>query len=155
MKKPTLVMLSFLVVSIVMGCDNQEDTKQINRSGQANESKAHIPETERISGIIDNKSNFLLPKEAIITITLSDVSLMDVPAKLISQEVLTEPKSSFPIHYSLKYVPATIRHNHRYAVRADIRIDGKLRFVTDRNYPVITDKKHTKVQYLLVKKVNK
>ena len=55
-----------------------------------------------------------------------------------------------PINFALAYDPAQIIPNHTYSVSARIEVDGKLRFITDTHYPVITRGAPNHVEMLAV-----
>jgi putative lipoprotein len=79
-----------------------------------------------------------LPEEAIIYISLSDVSLADAEAQLIVEQIIIGI-TQFPIPYSLNYNPRQIIENHTYAI--GVRIEDSsdnLLFINPTAYHIIT-----------------
>lgn len=77
----------------------------------------------------------MLPANSELTVTLEDVSKMDVASTVISSKVITL-NSAPPYQVSLDYDNALIKENMRYNVRAQIRKDGKLLYSsTQSNSP--------------------
>ena len=68
---------------------------------------------------------------------LADVSRQDVPAKVLAEQIISNPGRS-PIPFELSYDPDAIVPNHSYAVQARIEWEGKLRFINDTRHCAIT-----------------
>ena len=92
----------------------------------------------RVSGTVSYRSRMALPASAIIEVKLQDVSLADAPAKVITKEEIALGERQVPVPFELKFNPGMIDPKHMYSVRASILVDGKLRFVSDKAYPVLT-----------------
>lgn len=79
-----------------------------------------------------------LPEDAVVVITLADVSLMDAPSVTLSEARL----SGFPvlpIPFALGYDPAEIEERNSYAVRAQVvDAEGNLLYTSDTMHPVLT-----------------
>jgi putative lipoprotein len=103
-----------------------------------------------VTGTVTYRERIALPPETIVQIQLLDVSLMDVSAKLITEQTLTLPHQ-VPIPFELVYRPLDIDERMTYAVRATISNGDKLLFVTDRSYPVLTRGKPEQVDLVLVR----
>lgn len=99
---------------------------------------------DSIKGDISYRERVALPPNAVVTITLEDVSLMDVAAKKIAEQTFTADGAQVPFDFELSYDANQIETKHRYSVRATIRIDDTLRFTTDTANSVITDDAKTK-----------
>ena len=93
--------------------------------------------TAMVTGTVSYRERIALPPNAVILVQLRDVSLMDVAAKLISEQSIT-PQHSVPIPFSLPYNPEEIDERMTYALFATIHSEGRLLFVTDRSYQVLT-----------------
>ena len=75
------------------------------------------------------RERLTLPPGSSVTVTLSDVSRMDVKAVEISstsQQITTGP----PYLLTLTYDPDKITDNHRYSLKARIENSGKLLFIS-------------------------
>lgn len=76
------------------------------------------------------RERILLPRKATITVTLEDVSKMDVASTVITRnEILAE--GSQPYAVNLEYKANMLNKTARYAVRARIEENGRLLFIND------------------------
>jgi putative lipoprotein len=107
------------------------------------------PDSAVVRGTVTYRERMALPPEAVITVTLSDVSLMDAPAKVLAETTFTAGGKQVPFAFELKYDPASIKPQNTYAVRATILVDGKMSWTTDTTYPVITRESPNQVELLL------
>jgi uncharacterized lipoprotein YbaY len=79
-----------------------------------------------------------LPKTAVLTVRLVDVSRQDASSTtLVEQRIETEGKQ-VPFSFDLVYEQVKIQDRNRYAVQAEIRDNGRLLYITDVSYPVLT-----------------
>jgi putative lipoprotein len=102
-----------------------------------------------VTGTLSYRERITLPPDAVVLVQLRDVSLMDVAAKLISEQVIM-PEHSVPIPFSLPYTAEDIDERMTYSVFASIRSGGRLLFITDRSYQVLTRGKSNHVKLILV-----
>ncbi|EGU52513.1 lipoprotein-related protein [Vibrio orientalis CIP 102891 = ATCC 33934] len=125
--KKALAFISSLVLGVVLvGCQSE----------QAETEQAAV---ESITGTLAYRERIALPDDAVVTITLQDISLADAPAKVIAKHRFETAGSQVPFEFDLAYDPAKIEARHRYSVSARIEVNGKLKFITDTSYPVVTD----------------
>jgi len=94
--------------------------------------------TSFVRGSLTYLQRIALPPRAEISIKLLDVSLQDVAAEVISEQIITTSGEQVPIRFQLRYDPQEIKPNHSYAVQASIRVNDQLTFTTTRRYAVIT-----------------
>lgn len=130
MKKVIALASSLLLGTVLMGC--QSETPEVAQ-----------PQIEKITGTVAYRERIALPDNAVVTVTLQDVSLMDAPAKVIAKHRFETNGAQVPFDFDLSYDSAKIEARHRYSVSARIEVDGKLRFTTDTSYPVVTDENQT------------
>jgi putative lipoprotein len=109
---------------------------------------AQAPSAGVITGVATYRERIAMPKDAVFEATLSDVSKMDAPAETIGTATMGNPGNP-PYHFSITYDPGRIVENHSYAVRATIKIQGRLAFTSDTSYPVITNGNGKNVDILL------
>lgn len=102
-----------------------------------------------VTGILTYRERIALPPDAVVLVQLRDVSLMDVAAKLISEQII-KPEHSVPIPFSLPYAAEDIDERMIYSVFASIRSGERLLFITDRSYQVLTRGKSDQVELILV-----
>ncbi len=92
-----------------------------------------------LSGTVTYRERMALPINASVNVRLLDVSLMDVPARVLAEDNISAQGQSVPIPYRLEYDPMLIREGMSYAVRAEIRgAGGELMWTTDTVHPVLT-----------------
>jgi uncharacterized lipoprotein YbaY len=98
--------------------------------------------SESLSGTLSGTVTYLLrialAPDAVVEVTLQDVSKADAPAEVISTQTIGTEGAQVPIAYSLKYDPAKIDAKNTYAVRATITEGGKLTWTSTQRYPVLT-----------------
>jgi putative lipoprotein len=92
---------------------------------------------DKIQGSVTYRERIALPPNAQLEIVLADVSLADAPYKAIAEKKII-PAGQVPILFELNYDPNKIMPNYTYAVMARITEDGKLLFINDQSYQVIT-----------------
>jgi putative lipoprotein len=81
-----------------------------------------------------------LPPNAVLSVSLQDISLADAPAVVLDEQ--SGPvKSQVPLPFHLSYDPTQVKPGHRYAVSARIEVDGQLMFITTEQHPVQLDGK--------------
>ncbi|MUK51362.1 YbaY family lipoprotein [Aliivibrio fischeri] len=165
MKKSLLVALSVVTGLTMVGCNSSDKSEKETTAAPQQEvvEQVEVVETEvapveaaatqSVTGTVGYRERIALPANAVVTVTLEDISLADAPSKTITEQTFEVGENSSPFAYSLEFNTADIQANHRYAVRATIKVDGKLRFTTDTNYAVITDEATTLNQDLLLKGV--
>ena len=93
-----------------------------------------------LSGTVVYRERMALPINATINVRLLDVSLMDVPARVLGEDKVSAQGQSVPIPYRIEYDPGLVREGMSYAVRAEIRdAAGALLWTTDTVHPVLTN----------------
>ncbi|HAS8424396.1 TPA: lipo-like protein [Vibrio vulnificus] len=130
MKKIILVMMSVFFGALLAGCQTSEPL--VKDQG-----------IQTISGTVFYRERIALPEDAAVTLVLEDVSLADVPAKVIAKHKFITNGKQVPLSFDLAYDSKKIIANHRYNVRARIEVNGRLRFISDTIVPVITDEANT------------
>jgi putative lipoprotein len=106
-----------------------------------------------VTGTIVYRERIALPPEAVVQVQIQDVSLQDVAATVMGEQIITNP-GQVPIPYEVAYDPGQIQQNHTYAVAARIEDgSGKLLFINTQSYPVITRGAPTKDVEILVEMV--
>ena len=104
---------------------------------------------DSVTGTIAYLQRIALPPNAIILVQLQEVSRADAPARTIAQERITLGDRHVPVPFDLKFEPAKIDAKHSYVVSARIVVDDKLRFLSDKAYPVLTRDNPSHVEIIL------
>lgn len=95
-------------------------------------------ENTRVTGTLSYPPHTALPPDAVVYITLVDVSpRQDASGDIIARQTITNP-GQIPILFELEYNPARINSRYVYAIQAHITVKGKLLFINTSPYPVIT-----------------
>ncbi|OQQ10689.1 lipo-like protein [Vibrio splendidus] len=135
MKKALILITSLVSFGLLVGCQATSET---------NASQEVVAEnTQVVSGTVSYRERIALPENAVVTVTLEDISLADAPSTVIATQEFTTDGKQVPFAFELSYDNDKIKANHRYNMRASIHVDGKLRFTTDTIKSVITDVENT------------
>ena len=96
------------------------------------------PADAALTGSVIYADDAALPAGATLTVDLRDISLADAPSVLIAQQVIPAPGPS-PVSFRIDYRRAAIDPRRDYSLSARIASsDGKLLFISDTVYPVLT-----------------
>ncbi|CAF0997023.1 unnamed protein product [Didymodactylos carnosus] len=103
---------------------------------------------KHLHGVIDyDKHSEILHDDHKILIYLDDMTLTDIASQdgshlrkfhTIAKSILEEKARSFPIKFSIEYDETDVEFSSYYALRVRIVADGKTRFITAHNVPVLT-----------------
>ncbi|CAK2009738.1 YbaY family lipoprotein [Vibrio crassostreae] len=135
MKKALILITSLVSFGLLVGCQATSETNASQEVAAEN--------TQVISGTVSYRERIALPENAVVTVTLADISLADAPSTVIATQEFTTDGKQVPFAFELSYDNNKIKANHRYNMRASIHVDGKLRFTTDTIKSVITDVENT------------
>ncbi len=136
MKKALFLVLSVVFGLALVGCD----TTQSPQESQAAEAVA----MDTVKGTLAYRERIALPDNAVVTVTLEDISKMDVASETITEQTFTTDGKQVPFDFELSYDTNKVQQGNTYSVRATIKVDDKLRFTTDTIHWVITDLDKTK-----------
>jgi putative lipoprotein len=93
----------------------------------------------RVTGTVSYRERLALLPDVVIRVQLADVSRADAPAILIGEVIIKTDGNQVPFRFEIPYDAAAIKPQHTYAVSARIEgADGRLQFVVDQRYSVIT-----------------
>lgn len=96
-------------------------------------------QTASVTGTIRYLQRSALAPNAVIEVKLLDVSRADAAVITIAEQTIESEGRQVPFRFELRYDPRRIDPRNRYAVRAQILENGKLRFISTRAFPVITN----------------
>ncbi|MEO7659107.1 MAG: YbaY family lipoprotein, partial [Pyrinomonadaceae bacterium] len=91
-----------------------------------------------VSGTVTYSQRTTLPATATLVIKLVDVSRADVSSTTIAEQRITTGGKQVPFAFDMAYDRKNIEERNRYAIQAEIRDAGKLLFITETSYPVLT-----------------
>ena len=103
-----------------------------------------------VSGTVTYRERIALTPGASLVVELRDVSLADAAAPLIARQTIANP-GQVPINFKVEYSRDDINSRNTYAIQARIiESDGRLAFINDTAYNVITRGNPSRVDMLLV-----
>ena len=103
-----------------------------------------------VSGTVTYRERLALTPGATLIVELRDVSYADAAAPLIARQTIPDP-GQVPIRFRVEYNRADIDERNVYAIQARIvESDGRLAFINDTAYDVITRGNPNSVDMLLV-----
>jgi uncharacterized lipoprotein YbaY len=91
-----------------------------------------------LNGTVAYRQRIALPPNAIIEVSLQDVSKMDAPAEVLDSVQIPSAGRQVPIPFTLRYDPAQIDERYTYTVSARITVDGVLTWISTTQNPVLT-----------------
>ena len=103
-----------------------------------------------VSGSVTYRERIALSPGAKLVVELLDVSLADAPSTLIAGQTIANP-GQVPIEFDIAYDPEAIDSRNTYAISASIiEADGRLAFINDTAYDVITHGSPNEADMVLV-----
>lgn len=106
-----------------------------------------------VTGTVAYRQRIALPPNAVVKVKLQDVSRMDAPAILISEQTIPTNGNQVPISFALQYNPNDIRAQSSYAVAAEIWVDGNREWISTTRHPVITQNAPTQNVTVMVNQI--
>ena len=91
-----------------------------------------------IAGTVNYRERVAFPPDAVVEVQLLNVSRQDVPSTVITAASFPTRDRQVSIPFSLGYDPARISQKHSYAVRAVIRSEGTVIFMSTSSSSVNT-----------------
>lgn len=137
-------------LALILGLAGCQTAPQSDTQTESKEMATEQETMASVKGTIAYRERIALPADAVVTVKLQDVSLQDVAAKVISEQTFTTDGAQVPFDFELSYDKLDINPKHTYSVSARIEVEGKLRFISDTSYPVITDANSTEQVNLLL-----
>lgn len=94
--------------------------------------------TATVTGTVAYRQRIALPPNAVVKVKLQDVSRMDAPAILIDEQTIATDGKQVPIPFTLQYNPNDVQPQARYAVAAEIWVDGQREWISTTRHSVVT-----------------
>ena len=102
-----------------------------------------------ITGTLTYLQRIALPPDAMVTVSLQDISLADARAKTLAEQKFPTAGKQVPIAFSLPFNPANIDPARTYTLRATISSGGRLLFASNMSNRVLTRGAGTKLDMTL------
>lgn len=97
---------------------------------------ASMAKAGTVEGSVTYLQRIAVPEGAKLLVELRDVSLADAPSTLLTAQ--EHDLIGVPMEYTLNFSDSEIDERNTYSVSARITLDGKLLFISDTSYPVLT-----------------
>ena len=103
-----------------------------------------------VRGTITYRERIPLTPGATVTVQIRDTSYMDASAPLVAEQLIEDP-GQVPIEFRVPYSRDAVDPRNTYSISARIvESDGRLAFINDTAYDVITRGNPTRVEMVLV-----
>lgn len=102
----------------------------------------------RVSGTLSYLQRIALPPDSDVIVQLRDISRLDAKADILAEQRFSA-RSQVPLPFELLVDPARVDPRMRYAVSARIERAGRLMFINDKLYPVLTQGHGNRVEMIL------
>ena len=129
--------LLFIVIGVITACASGSRLKSSEEEKFTKKEISTDANDGRITGEVVFQGNIEIPEDSIVTIRFSDVSLQDVAATTLAEQVIKNA-GSFPVEFTISYDPKSVKSGRTYAVSARIEQGEKLLFINDTMIPVIS-----------------
>lgn len=103
-----------------------------------------------VSGTVTYRQRSALPQTAVLIVKIVDVSRQDVSATVVAEQRIETAGKQVPIPFDIAYDRSRIQERNSYAIQAEIRDGGRLLFITETRYPVITQGNPRSVEVTVV-----
>ena len=103
-----------------------------------------------MSGAVTYRERIALTPGATLTVQIRDTSYADAASELIAEQIISDP-GQVPIRFEVAYDREDVDQRNTYSVSARIEeSDGRLAFINDTAYDVITRGNPSRVDMVLV-----
>jgi putative lipoprotein len=92
---------------------------------------------QTLNGSVLYREKIALPPEALVEVTLEDVSKMDVKSTVLARQTL-KPSGQVPVAYQLTYDDEMVEARGRYSVRAVIRVGDDVMWRSTQSFAALT-----------------
>jgi putative lipoprotein len=92
---------------------------------------------QTLDGTVLYREKIALPPEALVEVTLEDVSKMDVKSIVLARQTL-KPNGQVPVAYQLTYDDEMVDARGRYSVRAVIRVGDDVMWRSTQSFAALT-----------------
>ena len=144
---------SFVEYSITSGNRQVIKVDDVRTERECRDEGGGVIETQDnvVSGTVTYRQRNALPANAVLIVKIVDVSRADASAIVINEQRIDTAGKQVPIDFDITYDRSKIQDRNRYAVQAEIRDNaGRLLFITDTSYPVITQGNPRNVEITVV-----
>ncbi|CAK7081458.1 MULTISPECIES: YbaY family lipoprotein [Providencia] len=142
--------VSLLVVLTLIGCEGNSTKPSAKTLNAKSSHNNQTVDSGKIEGRVVILQDSVLPESAIVTVTLADTSVVDLPALILSQKYYNSLNNRPTIPFELTYLKNEVRQEGTLTVNATIKADGKLLYIADSDAEVINNGITKDVELLMV-----
>lgn len=142
--------VSLLVVLTLIGCEGNSTKPSAKTLNAKSSHNNQTVDSGKIEGRVVILQDSVLPESAIVTVTLADTSVVDLPALMLSQKYYNSLNNRPTIPFELTYLKNEVRQEGTLTVNATIKADGKLLYIADSDAEVINNGITKDVELLMV-----
>jgi putative lipoprotein len=96
--------------------------------------------TSAVSGFVSYDPALPIPADAVLTVQIQDITMQDVAATIIAEQVIPIQGQVPPLAYSVSYDPAVLMPGNLYTMAARVSdAAGNLLLISDTVTPVLTN----------------
>ena len=145
-KKALLSAIGVWIVLLAAACQGSPSPV----SGGEPTQKPRSQPNASVTGTVTYRERLALSPGATLKVQLRDMSLQDAASTLIAEQIIPNP-GQVPIKFKVQYNRQDIASRNTYSIQARIiESDGRLAFINDTTYEVITRGNPRKVDMVLV-----
>ncbi|HEM8139737.1 TPA: YbaY family lipoprotein [Providencia rettgeri] len=142
--------VSLLVVLTLIGSEGNSTKPSAKTLNAKSSHNNQTVDSGKIEGRVVILQDSVLPESAIVTVTLADTSVVDLPALILSQKYYNSLNNRPTIPFELTYLKNEVRQEGTLTVNATIKADGKLLYIADSDAEVINNGITKDVELLMV-----
>ncbi|MEX5921346.1 YbaY family lipoprotein [Providencia huaxiensis] len=142
--------VSLLVVLTLIGCEGNSTKPSAKTLNAKSSHNNQMVDSGKIEGRVVILQDSVLPESAIVTVTLADTSVVNLPALILSQKYYNSLNNRPTIPFELTYLKNEVRQEGTLTVNATIKADGKLLYIADSDAEVINNGITKDVELLMV-----
>ncbi|EJD6614442.1 YbaY family lipoprotein [Providencia rettgeri] len=142
--------VSLLVFLTLIGCEGNSTKPSAKTLNAKSSHNNQMVDSGKIEGRVVILQDSVLPESAIVTVTLADTSVVDLPALILSQKYYNSLNNRPTIPFELTYLKNEVRQEGTLTVNATIKADGKLLYIADSDAEVINNGITKDVELLMV-----
>ncbi|KJG40539.1 hypothetical protein UA32_01880 [Photobacterium angustum] len=132
LKKLALATSVVLSAFMLQACNDADTAANHNQQQTESTAKTEKAEMKSLDVNVIYLDRRMLPPGAVLNVALEDVSLADAPSTTITSEAM-DVAGAPPYPVTLQYDVAKIQNNHRYSLRATIKVGDKLVMTSTTN----------------------
>ncbi|MDV5228256.1 MULTISPECIES: YbaY family lipoprotein [Providencia] len=133
------VIMGLILMTLLMGCEGNNNKAKEAKLDRSHDTTNRSIESGVISGQVVIQQRVALPVNAVVTVTLADTSIAELPALILSQKYYDTQGKQSPFPFELSYQKDEIRSSAHLVVRATVSVEGDIWFISNVESVVINN----------------